>query len=296
MCTNKQCKLQRAHLNPNSFEHISKRKKISLQEADKWMKSHNKSPFYKHPWDTDQQYSKRQARSLDYFIEKYENGKQRWYNYCKKISNANKQQQVIKRHGEEYNTRLQNSKKQTLQNFILRYGQIEGKQKYINWITAATQLGIYINNKKIQSKSAYNFFKLLEIELINNNICKSQDILFADGNKSEYILKYFEDDKFKFYKLDFVILKYKIDIQFNGRAWHYDFQNEQKNKYFVGMKKNIKQYEYKRNTKIKQEGFNLFIVWEDDIFNEIDKKKTIQKLILDIKQIINAENSNEKLK
>lgn len=123
-CKNKICQKQRAKINPNSFEHISKRKKISLEEADKWQKEHNKSPFYLHPNETWEEYSKRQSRGEEYFKNKYgDNYKEKWEEYCNKIAKANTKEEVIKRHGEEYNKKLQDSKKQTLDNFILRYGE-----------------------------------------------------------------------------------------------------------------------------------------------------------------------------
>lgn len=103
MCNNKTCKDNRKKLNPNSLEHISKRKKISLEQADKWQKANNNSPFYLHPGQSIEDYSKRQSRSIDYFIKKYgEAGNDKFKNYCKKISKANSKQEVIKKYGEQY--------------------------------------------------------------------------------------------------------------------------------------------------------------------------------------------------
>ena len=159
-CKNKECMKERSKLNPNSFEHIAKRKKISLEEADKWQKEHNKSPFYLHPNELQEEYSKRQSRGKEYFKNKYgDSYKEKWKEYCNKIGKANTKEEVIKRHGEEYNKKLQNSKKQTLDNFILRYGEELGKEKYKHWVSSCTRVGIYLNERRIiDSKTAYNFF------------------------------------------------------------------------------------------------------------------------------------------
>lgn len=285
-CKNAECIKERAKINPNSFEHIAKRKKISLEEADKWQKANNSSPFYLHPGESKEEYSKRQSRGIEYFKNKYgENYEEEWLKYCNKISNANKKEEVIRRHGKEYNDNLQNSKKQTLENFIKKYGEVEGLERHKHWISACTRVGIYLNDDvHIQSKQAYDFFIKLEAKLIEENVCTTDDILYADGNKRhEYKIIYFnENNKMRWTSLDFVILKYKIDVEFNGGRWHYNTDAEHNR----SISSKTEEYENNRDDIIKKHDFKMIKIWDYEVQNAVTLNKKINEVVLNIKKII----------
>ena len=122
--TNKNC--EGIKMNSNSFEFISKTLNISHEEAIKYLKQNNKSPFYLENHSDIKEYKKSQSRNVDYYINKY--GEE-----CGKI---------------KYNDVLKNAiYNRTLDGFIEKYGQIKGEKIY----------------KEIQSKkdsTSYNYFLL----------------------------------------------------------------------------------------------------------------------------------------
>lgn len=73
-CDKKECSCIRRKINPNSFEYISKSRKISLEDAKQYLHNISKNrynPFYKQSYETYEEYAKRQSRGLEWFIKKY---------------------------------------------------------------------------------------------------------------------------------------------------------------------------------------------------------------------------------
>ena len=89
-------------LNPNSFEFVSKVNNISIEDAQKYLKENNKSPFYKENWKSEEDYKKSQSRSIEYYTEKYgEEGEIKYEEHINKISIANSIEGYITKYGEE---------------------------------------------------------------------------------------------------------------------------------------------------------------------------------------------------
>lgn len=276
MCSDPICKTQRGHINPNSFEFIQKKFKISYEEAIKLQKQINKSSFYKKDDETYEEYANRQRRDKNYFINKYgeQEGLQRYQKFANGKNRTKKA--LTEKYGIEYAKEVSEKKKQTLPNFIKRYGEEIGKQKYIEWVSKCTKIGFYLNKQsiKIPSKAAYNFFKKLSDKIILENICKKDDIIFADGNQCEYRFMFFdEQNKLHWYYLDFLIKSYKINIEFNGSWWHNKYNN----------KKTQDEIRYNR---LRANGYKVIVIWDYDCCSsKIDE--TINNTINEIKDYIN---------
>jgi len=297
MCENKECSRKRNLLNPNSDIKISKQFGLTLDEAKKYRIEHNKSPFYFHPGiDSKDEYNKRQSRSLEWYIKKYGDieGRKRSKIHFDKISHANKKTTLTKKYGEERANKIANDKKQTLENFIKRYGEIEGKERYTKWITTCTISGKYIEGRyTLSSRCSYDFFVKLSDMLIKNNLVKDTDIIYANGVNCEYQIQYFNNEnKLRWYFLDYVILSKKINIEFNGSQYHANpiLSEEEKNKWqslFLNKTFNeITDKDDKRDEIIKQHGFTILKVWDTDI-NSVEKfDATLNKIFNNIKDLL----------
>jgi very-short-patch-repair endonuclease len=173
-------------MNSNSIEFISKTLLISNEEALKYIKSNNKSSFYKENWDNLDDYKKSQSRDVNFFKEKYkENWQNSYNNYIDKIKKSNSIERYISEYGYEEGVKIykdiskkknsmsfnfflrknNNNYKKTkfeyyerlksvsnnLESFIKRYGEEDGFKKY----------NIFISKK---SESMLNYFKKLTTE------------------------------------------------------------------------------------------------------------------------------------
>ena len=284
MCDDQDCIEKRKHLNPNSFEHISKRKKISLEEADKWQKENNASPFYLHPGETKEEYSKRQSRGYDYFVGKYEDGEERYKKFCEGLAHSNSKENFVERHGEAAWKKLCSKKRQTLDRFIERYGEEDGKRRYLEFRAKTAFLGYSGENKRIQSKQAFNFFTELKDRLIDEKVIQSIDeILFADGKRSEKRILFTKDNRIRWYDLDCYFSKIGLTVEFFGGNWHCDPQlNEVKKNPFgkiITSEKERSRIEFLQFIKI-----DTIIVWSAEIQNAIKRKDVIDRLVFQIKE------------
>lgn len=154
-------------MNSNSVEFISKVLRMSKEEALKFIKNRNKSPFYRENWKSEEEYLNYQKRDSTYFKNKFgQNWEIEYDRYKKKISYSNSIEGYIDKYGEligkeifefvskqkdsmtfnhflsknnndlikakfEYDQRLK-SVSVNLESFIDRYGRDVGTEKYIS--------------------------------------------------------------------------------------------------------------------------------------------------------------------
>jgi len=165
--------------------------------------------------------------------------------------------------GEEVYLELNDKKKQTLQNYINRYGENEGVIKY---------------EKQLNSKKSINFYSKISQELFDNIIknINFEKIYYATYNK-EYGIRY----KNKYYFYDFVILDNKKIIEFNGDIWHCNpniYNND--NKPFCYEKIDLNDIWNFDREKLKipeKQGFDILVIWENEYKN--NKEKIIHKCL-----------------
>ena len=194
--SNRDC--QGIHMNSNSFEFISKVNNISIDDAKKYIKDNNKSPFYKENWKSEDEYKKSQSRSLEYYIDKYgtHEGKEKYKEHIDKISISNSIEGYMNKYGsigqkkfKEVSKRkdsmslkffveknkgnydkaifeYENRKKSvdiSLKSFIVKYGETEGKEKHKSIIEKSKlTLSNNPNYKEICKSKGITITKMIE--------------------------------------------------------------------------------------------------------------------------------------
>ena len=154
-------------MNSNSVEFVSKVLNMTEEDALMYIKSRNKSPFYKENWKNEEEYKNYQRRDTNFFKNKYgDNWELEYEKYKKSISYSNSLEGYCERYGNdegeklfqfvssqkdsmsfnyfmnknnndvlkskyEYENRIK-SVSTNLESFINRYGEKDGKSKYKN--------------------------------------------------------------------------------------------------------------------------------------------------------------------
>jgi len=185
-------------MNSNSFEFISKVNNISIDDAKKYLKENNKSPFYKENWKSENDYKKSQSRSLEYYINKYgiDEGNEKYKEHLNKISISNSIEGYINKYGINGSEKFKEISKSkdsmslkffvnknkgnydkaifeyeerkksvdiSLKSFIMKYGEIEGNKRHKS-IIEKSKLTL-LNNpnyKEICKSRAITITKMIE--------------------------------------------------------------------------------------------------------------------------------------
>ena len=222
--------------------------------------------------------------SLNFFIKKCGDNEiaREKYVVSNKLKDSSSLNFFIKKYGEQgYNKYVEKCKKCDSNSFdfyMKKYKSVEiAKEKYIEG-----QIKTRVKILKA-SKSSLVYFQPLREFLVKNNILKSEEIyLGVDGSK-EYFLR--NKDMLFFY--DFTIPNKKIIIEFNGKAWHPNWEKygiEGCEKHFKNKKIKVDSAVEKEIRKInlaKENGFDVLILWEEDsvdfnkqkLYNYLNNKK-----------------------
>ena len=209
-------------------------------------------------------FNKSRAVTKELCIKRHgkEEGLKIWNNYCEKQSYTNSLEYFIEKYGikegkEKY--LIYNKRKGiTLENFILKY-EDDGFEKYI----------------KFKENTPNNFYSEMSQELFRNiekNVKINSNIYYASKNKE--FGKYNTDLK-QYTYFDFVIPEYKICIEFNGNVFYANpkmfTENDCPNPWKKELTaREIWEFDKKKNNFIKNLGFDVIIVWEEDYVNDKD--------------------------
>ncbi len=196
---------------------------------------------------------------------------------------------------------FKNKSKQTIDNFILRYGKKEGSIKYNLYINRLKQNSYFTIHwwiskyGKVDGKKKYKEFqtrnllwwinkygenegKRLYKEWIkkctsnNNRVSKESKLLFENIKIDNIEF----EKQIDIYRPD-CIYNNKI-IEYYGTHWHADPRFYQPDDIIEPLKltsKQIWEKDLKRNNVLKDNGFDIMIIWAFDFFN--DQGKTINK-------------------
>jgi len=141
-------------MNSNSVEFVSKVLNISENDALIYIKSRNRSPFYRENWESEEEYKNYQRRDENYFKVKYgENWELEYDKYKKNISYSNSLEGYINKYGEEEGKLLFefiSSKKDSMSfNYFMKKNNndiLKSKYEYENRIKSVlVNLDSYIN-------------------------------------------------------------------------------------------------------------------------------------------------------
>lgn len=166
----------------------------------------------------------------------------------------------------------------TLEKCIIKYGKEEGTKIYhkrqIKWQKSM--------KKKILKNNFKNDYSKIEKELIDNILLKSKINI---NDQCSYINKQFliYNENKQYYTFDF---KYKNKIiEFNGDFWHMNplkYKETDIHKVSKKTAKEIWNYDNKKINSIKNNGYDVLIIWENDY--KQNKEKVIQECITFIKK------------
>ena len=196
-------------------------------------------------------YNKSRAITLENMIQKYGVvlGSEKFENYrIKQKTHGSSLEWFKKKYGDERGVYfweiLCENKAQTIQNFIKRYGDNEGRKKYFD----------YINQRK-------NYFSQISQELFLE--LDDDDAYFATKN-SEFFLYSHELECVFFY--DYVLKSKKKCIEFNGDYWHMNpsIYNEDDVGYFGYNASEIWEKDRIKNNALEKEGFEILVIWENE--------------------------------
>ena len=206
------------------------------------------------------QYNKNRSVTKENMISRYgeTKGLVKWEEYIERQRYTNSKEYYIEKFGENWEEELNktnSAKAITLENMVLKYGEVEGKEKYFK------SLG---GRKNGYSIMASNFFKKLESLIIQDFPHLEENIYYLPKNKEFYIHK---GNKAYFY--DFVISQnINICIEFYGDVFHANpdiYKEDDKPIHFYNKDitaKKIWANDSLKNNMILERKFLLFIVWE----------------------------------
>ena len=224
------------------------------------------------------EYNKSRAVTIDNLILKHgeEKGKEIWNNYINRQRYTNTLEYYYEKYGKENGYKewilYNSSKSNNLESYIKKHGEEKGKEKFI----------------KFWEKNHYNFYSKISQELFwgiykELSLYDKQHTYFATLNK-----EFGRMNGTTYYFYDFVITNKNICIEFNGDVWHANpsiyFPNETP-KLLESMGYNITATEIWKKDEIKVDflknlGYNVLIVWENDYIK--NKDKMIEKCLKEI--------------
>lgn len=221
---------------------------------------------------------KKDGSSLVYFINKFKNSDLSLIKYLE--SNKKKDSSSLMffnyRYGvdgiKKYEEKCKLSDSKSLNFFIKKY--VNYDVAYYHYIEE--QKKIKVKTLKA-SKESLKYFKPLYDFLLEKNIVSEKEIyLGIDGVNEFFIL----DDK-KIYFYDFVIRSKKIIIEFNGKAWHPNWEKYEINEAIVKFKNtkinpiNTINNDIVKLNLAKKHGYDLLTLWEEDGYDINNQKLKI---------------------
>lgn len=226
---------------------------------------HEKYGWTKEQFDA---FNKSRAVTLENLIRKHgkEKGNQMWQSYCDKQRVTKSWDYLVETYGIEKARQINKSKALTLENFINKYGEDEGTQRY-NELVKKKELSTFTYSKISQQI----FNKLDEI------LAKKYTTYYAEKNK-EYVV--IGPQKIMF--LDYFIKELNICIEYNGSCFHGDERvyadDERCNPFDKSLTAaQLRQKDYERYKLLKNNyGITTYIIWELDYDpNTFDAKEYI---------------------
>lgn len=222
----------------------------------------------KYGWTKEQfdNYNQSRAVTIENLISRYgeEEGRKRWNEYIYKQKETKSKDYVIKRYGEDAWNYICESKANTLDNFIHRYGEEEGRKRWEDYSKKLT---------RTYSQSSQRFFKQL-------------DSFLSDKYTTYYAIKNMEISKGHYY-LDYYIEELNICIEFNGDNFHGNPNKFTDDSKCHPYNRNISAKELQLKDKKRYHeleriyGVKTYVVWE----SEYDKNFDVEKFITDTLKI-----------
>ena len=235
-------------------------------------------------------YNQSRAVTLKNCIKKHgeEEGTRIFKEYCIKQKDAGCslsyfQEKYGEIEGKKKYLELNAQKVQTLENYIRKYGYEEGKIRYDE----------YLRTGCTYSKIAMDMFKAIVDKL--PAYIKYNPIHFGGSdNYGEYVIV--DKANYKTYLIDFTIPIIHYCIEFNGDYWHCNpkLYEEDETISFHGESffvKDIWEKDERKIDFIRSQGFECDIIWENDYKKDPDKiiSECVEKIKQKFKDLVNKE-------
>ena len=178
---------------------------------------------------------------------------------------------VCNKYGKDKAIEINKSKGITIDNFIKKYGEIEGLKRYNK--VSKRMINFY-------SKISQKCFAKIETILNINNL--NYTTYYATENTECGI--YLKSIN-KYIKLDYYIKDLNVCIEFNGTIFHADKriynENDKPNPFNKTLTaKNIWEIdEERKNILLKEHNIKTYIIWENDYINGLDLNEFINNII-----------------
>ena len=217
------------------------------------------------------EYNKSRAVTLKNLIKKYGevDGKNRYNAYVEKQKITKSWDYMVEKYGINRARQINQSKVLSRDNFIRKYGEIEGENKWIE----------YINSNKGYSKISQELFRK-----IDSYLSQHYTTYFATKN-FEYVIKG-EGDNHYIYLLDYYIEELKICIEFNGSCFHGDPRLYEDDA-ICNPKSNLTAKELRDKDELRYRNLKMnhnittYVIWELD-YNEDFNVESYIKNVLNI--------------
>lgn len=205
-------------------------------------------------------FNKNRAVTKELCIKRYgdERGLEVWNNYCEKQKITKSFDYMINKYGYDKAVEINKSKALILSNFIKKYGEKEGYEKFTKY-----------------TKRHKNFYSLISQELFNKI-----DKYFSKKYTTYYATKNYEymfiiNDN-TYICLDYYIKELNACIEFNGSVFHAEprlYNDDDKcNPFSELTAKEIRENDQTRYKSLKElYNIDTYIVWEYDYRNNKDK-------------------------
>lgn len=211
-------------------------------------------------------FNKSRAVTKKNLINKYgeEEGTRKYNEYVKKQRTTKSWDYMVKVYGERKAREINRSKALTKENYIKKYGEVEGEQKWKE----------YINNRETPfSKISQECFDRLDAIL-----SKDHETYYYSKNK-EYIIQCGNIT----YHLDYYIKDLNICIEFNGSVFHGDPRIYEDNDHCNPFDSRVTAKELRDKDLKRYQDLYIFnkiktiVIWELDYMNGWDEKEFIIK-------------------
>lgn len=198
------------------------------------------------------EYNKSRAVTLENLKRRHGDvlGEKIWNDYVSKQSETKSLKWMIEKYGEEKALEINSQKSLTLENFIRKYGEIEGPLRWEEYS---------IKRYNPYSQISQELFRMLD-----EHLSKKYTTYYATKN-SEWFVR----GKDQLYYLDYFIKELNICIEFNGNAWHgnpniFNPEDHCHPIYRDVTAKDLQNKDKKRMAELKTLGITTYIIWEAD--------------------------------
>ena len=235
----------------------------------------------KYGWTKEQfdEYNASRAVTKENLIKRWgeEEGLRKWDKYVDRQVETKSKDYVVEKYGEDYWVELCKKKALTLETFIRKWGEEEGKKRYEKFYE-----NLVHRAEDFKSVASKFCFKRI-IEYLNINYSKEFNYTFNDNNVLYYSKEISKICGNKVYYLDCYFKDFNIDIEYNGDIFHGNpklYKDDTRCNFFSPelTAKDLQEKDNIRYGLLKEyHDIDTLVIWEYDY--NINKEWTIENFV-----------------